>query len=310
MSRLNAIRHGMAGAGDLLGPGENAALVAERSVAFVRDLGVADALGRMLAHRAALLSVRMEAAAERDHVATASRASEARDQFDQDLAAERDAAITALETGDDPRQARADLEATPAGIAHLIAVWRELGESVRAGDQAALDRATRWLDYPAEGPLANLVARLDAELARLDRLASEEDQLRRAEAHARHEAGVLAGFDPSPEANLARRYEAAAERGMFRALRAIADHKRGKSVELGLPTGFAPPILPPAPPGAPKVGSSIPADPSLGSFRAGVEPGRDRPSRAFDLVGEPPLFPAPPRPKRPDVRKLGSKSRS
>ena len=300
----------MAGAGDLLGPGDDASLVAERSVAFVRELGAEDAVGRMLAHRAALLSVRMEAAAERDHVAVAERAAEARDQFDQDLADDLQAQIEALETGDDPRSALEAFESLPEGVAHLLTVWRELVELIRGGDQAATDRAASWLGQAVGDPPVELVGQIEAELARLDRIAANGDRVRRALAQARHEAGVLAGFDPSPEANLARRYEAAAERGMFRALRAIADHKRGKTVDLGLPTNFDPPISPPAP--FAMLGTPLttpPPDPGLGSFRAGVQPSLDRTNRALELLGEPPLFPAPPRPKRPDVSKLDRKRR-
>ena len=136
-------------------------------------------------------------------------------------------------------------------------------------------------------------------------MAANGDGFRRALDQARREVGIPAGFDPSPEANLARRYEAAAERGLFRALRAIADHKRGKTVDFGLPAGLGPPINPPAP--FVMLASPMPTprlDPDSGSFGAGVQPGLDRTNRAFELLGEPPLFPDPPRPKRPDVSKL------
>ncbi len=62
-SRRNAFKHGLAGAGDLAAAADDLALVAERAAAFEQELGATGALEQTLAHRVALLSVRLERAA-------------------------------------------------------------------------------------------------------------------------------------------------------------------------------------------------------------------------------------------------------
>jgi len=54
-SRLNAFKHGLAGEGISLAPGEDAELVEHRARVFARELGAVGELGELLAHRAALL---------------------------------------------------------------------------------------------------------------------------------------------------------------------------------------------------------------------------------------------------------------
>ena len=321
-SRLNAFRHGMAGAGNLLALGEDGELVARRTAAFVRELGAEGASGRILAHRAALLSVRMERLAEGEMVAVAAAERQGRADFDH----ERVEAIKQLlaeitPSGVDPASALVELTGCPDGIARLRDFWGDLLGLLREDDPGdASEQAARWLGLAADHPARlesklDLIQRVEVEIARLDVLATAMTPVTRALAQARHEAGLIARFDPSPEASLARRYEAAAERGMYQAMRAIATlnrqgatahaHVGESSASLAAAIGSAAQFLgktppPPPPPPVPKP----PVEP-LGSFRVGVAAGSDAgrngsiPSANFD-----PSSPEARR-QRPDPAKLG-----
>ena len=136
ISRANALKHGLTGAGVVL-PEEDAAAVEELARAFQEELDPTGEVGRALARRLAILSVRMDRCVDREFAAVAARV----------------------------RKALEDFEA-PEGV----------------------------------GP-------------------EEAERLR-------VEAGRLASFDPSDGAILARRYEAAAERGFFRARGELRQLKR------------------------------------------------------------------------------------
>ena len=280
-SRLNAFRHGMAGQGDLLGPGEDAALVAKRSVAFARELDATGNSGLILAQRAALLSVRMERSADRQEVAVAEDIAKGRADFDAERAGEIDRLIGELD-GDAPRDAIAELETVPDGVARLLEFWLDVRGQIEADDPGSYDIANRaqvWLarDGDEDDDLedSEIIERIDAEVARLKRLAGSMVEDARAIDRARTNAGILASFNPSPEACLARRYEAAAERGMYRAMRAIADQNRasGRSAQVAAEVRpqipVSPPLLTrPAP-------EPLPAP--LGSFRAAGLPDQKLP---------------------------------
>ena len=315
-SRLNALQHGLAGAGDLVAPVENRAEIERRTAAFARELEAPGELGRTLAHRAALLSVRMETCSTRDLLAASVQAQTARDEFDADRLHALEGWIKTLEAGDgDPIPAFGGLEATPDGLPYLIGSWLTLRASVNGHDRAAIDRARRWLGQTDSNNPTHLVARIDAEVDRLRRsLEALGDATARIDAE-RDRAGLLASFDPSPEASLARRYEAAAERGMYRAIRAINDLRKGRADESAsgpMPTGPAraastPPGPPPIPPVEPR--NLAPLVPSLGSFRAAGSTSPAGRVPVLDIsVGPSILPPVPPR-KRPDVRKLTQKRR-
>ncbi len=130
-SRANALKHGLTGAGVVL-LDEDAAAVEELARAFQDELDPPGEVGRALARRMAILSVRMDRCVDREFAAVAAGV----------------------------RKALEDFEA-PEGVGP------EVAERLRV------------------------------------------------------EAGRLASFDPSDEASLARRYEAAAERGFFRALQEL-----------------------------------------------------------------------------------------
>ncbi len=308
-ARLNAFQHGLAGEGNLLAPGEDAHLVAARASAFARELDAPGAVGLMLAHRAALLSVRMERAASREEAAICGNVAAAHLQFDQDRQATLDAAIQALAGPGDPRAALGDLEARPEGVAHLIVAWRDLREAVEQDHPDAAPRAVRWLGLTE--PPADLRGRIEGELARLHRQAEALGSAAEAIAIERHDAGLLATFDPAPEATLARRYEAAAERGMYRALHTIATLRRAREEErLAVPLetvlgrSSSPPSTPP-PAAIPPRGNPEP----LGSFRAGVLAPPSPLAQAILGATPPALLPTEPRKKRPDLRKIGQNRR-
>ena len=279
-SRMNAFRHGLAGQGDLVNPGEDLDLIERRKSAFIRELSAPGEVGELLAHRAAVLSVRMEKAAERDFQAIAASEQAARDEFDDNRASMLDEWLAEAATSDRPFSALFHLEDDPDGLGRLRESWRTLRSLVANNDDSAIHRASRWLGLnPHEGATpAQLFPEIDAEIARLDALA-QSPKMQQATLlilSRRREAGQLASFDPSPEATLARRYEGAAERGMYRAMREIKELRR--DVSLAKPQVNHPAITSPPPP-APA--SSVPFTPDqplpplnlpeifppLGSFR-------------------------------------------
>ena len=141
-SRGNALKHGLTGAGVVL-PNEDAAEVERRLAAFEDELNPSGEVGRSLARRAALMSVRMDRCVSQETAA--------------------------------------------------------LSERVR---------------------------RADAEFVAPEGVSAEEAARLKAEACAR------AMFDPSKEATLARKYEAAAERGFFRALKELRQlEKQAKAAQ-------------------------------------------------------------------------------
>ena len=304
-SRLNAFKHGLAGEGDLLAPSEDAQLVEHRSEVFARELGAVGEVGGLLAHRAALLSVRMDTLGERRMLATAASKAEARAQFDRERFDEIEGWINDLDDPKTLRPALEALEAIPEGVDYLILTWEEMLAAIRSGDALAPVRAALWLgwdDEESKALKADPTDRISAELARLRlKSGSMTDQIRRIDV-LRERAATLARFDPSPEETLARRYEAAAERGMYRAMRAIAETRRAR--EINLPPLSRTNSLPPSPTPAPR-----PAPTPLGSFRAEV-------SATPNPLIQPPLNPVEPsisdaerRKKRPDPRKLAQNRR-
>ena len=318
VARLNALPHGMGGLGDLLAPGESLAVVAQRAEAFGRELNAVGAMGQILAHRAAVLSVRMESLAFQNLVAGEVEVEMARDAFDADRAATLAGWVEALD-GPDPTAALASLRESPDGIARLTTAWTALRAEIEGSATAAvIDRAARWFGRDgAEISLlgtADLVRRIDAEVDRLGGLAGTLGDVARAIDEARTGAGWLAQFEASPAAILARRYEAAAERGLYRAIRTIAELNRqaGRDAEA---TIAVPP--PPGPRAGREVTSGLPRDlfdllpprldaggsAALASFRAGVSPRAAAPESTPTALDQP----AGASRKRPDLRKLERK---
>ena len=277
-SRLNAFQHGLAGVGDLLGPNDDAREVDARAADIAEEAGARSRAARILAHRAAAMSLRLERAEEHALVAAATRARAARDEFDRERLDELDELIAELEGADDPAAALAELEGSPEGVRFLVESWAEVVAGLRGGTDDG--RARRWLGAGDPAEASTPIGRAEAELARLRRLAVELDgTAARAIAAARHEAGVLASFDASVEGERARRHEVAAERSLHRALRALAEHRADLPAPAFAPAPPRPPAPAPAPtpprPASSPLGSFPLLDPvGLGSFRLdGVAPG-------------------------------------
>jgi len=295
-SRLNAFKHGLAGEGGLLAPGEDAQLVEHRAKVFARELGAVGELGELLAHRAALLSVRMDKLGERQMLAVAANKAHARDRFDQERFAAIEGWIKDLDDPETVKSALEAIEAVPEGVEYLILTWEEMLGAIGSDQEIASNRAAFWLGLNAEESDALKVDptdRIAAELGRLRLVSASLTGVSKTIAALREQAATLARFDPSPEATLARRHEAAAERGMYRAMRAIAETRRGQEVDLPCLIQAGSPAPTPQPEPAP-----------LGSFRAEVLAAPIPPIPPLALPVEPPVSDVERRKKRPDPRKL------
>jgi hypothetical protein len=201
----------------------------------------------------AVFSVRLERCAAHDLAAARGRALRAGDDFD-DARAEQAEHLLATLAGSPAANLRR-LRRTAEGIDLLLAAWRGLaddfhdprtvwteahtalaenltGHQTGAVPTAPVRRLDDRLVYelrhnPREqGPTRayveareQLAALIEAEVAGLKAAREMLDPERRE--LERELATELAGFDPSPEGARFRRYEAAAERGLFRALREL-----------------------------------------------------------------------------------------
>ena len=304
-SRMNAFQHGMAGIGDLLSPGEDATLVARRTAAFAQEFDAKGDVGKILAHRAALLSVRMEKLADRSFATGAAAEFEARDEFDRERLDLLDGLIERLNQ-EQTAKALGDLEQIPEGVDFLLVLWPQLLRIILSPDKESAGRGAKRVETYLRRQVTtprDLVPHIDAEIIRLQALAGSMNPVKEAIAAARHDAGLIAGFDPGPEATLARRYEAAAERGMYRAMKELTNLRRSREQDPGAIL-LPPPVLHPAP-----VANS-PAPPTpLASFRAGVFDSIQPVPDWLNGPLEPPVCPAQPRSKRPDPAKSGQTRR-
>ena len=351
-SRRNALKHGLAGEGIAL-PNEDAAEVARRFVAFEAELDPQGELAKMLVQRVALLSVRMDRCARQEAASLSEKVRHAVDAYDEAQLAE--IAGLADRLASEPETATRWLRKTSGGITWMLARWEELRLVLNDRDRdewadehrmaaeglvgRKLDkvRPSRWaaltdgLDGIWDGLDAADGLGLDDEARRVwarkaldTMIAAEIDGLREAlgridiEAETDDRAGAAdrALFDNSKEAILARRYEAAAERGFYRALRALKEHPSATieteleilaepdlvpEPEATIPLGSFRPLDPPAPEVVPDPRptpiAAAPAPSPLGSIGTTMEsrPGRTsvRPTDAFDVVIGRPVGAAP-----------------
>jgi len=254
-SRANSYKHGLTGSGVVL-PAEDAEEIRRRSEGFQAEFGPATEAGRALVRRAAMLSIRLERCAVQEAAAISKDVRHAGDDFDEARMAEVDDLMGSI--GEEPASCSRRLRRMPEGVDRMIAAWLELRSDLGHGDKVrwsaeheelaenltgrrpdgfgtsrvrVLSRAIRG-DFDLlgadEGPSKDVAARrqwarermieiVDAEVARLTAHRETLD-LDAIEAD-REGAAARALFDPSKGATLARRYEAAAERMMYRALR-------------------------------------------------------------------------------------------
>ncbi len=255
-SRANAYKHGMAGDGVVLSPVDSAE-VGRRSAAMQSEMAPKTEMGRYLVDRLAELTVRVERCSRQERADNEHHINHAGAAFDEARLAEIDGALARI--GAEPATFARKLRSMPEGVDRMIAELLDLREELntgrwdnRHGERVAHLTGARFLDVPVNRVRAlseaisgdfqwlrpgegaglshsdridwarNAMAdRIDAELERL--LADREALDLAAIERDRAGAAERALFDPSKEATLARRYEAAAERGVFRALRELRE---------------------------------------------------------------------------------------
>ena len=274
-------------------PDEDGAEVAQRFDDLQAQFHPDTPMGKILVHRIAFLSVRLERCAEQEAAHLSEKIRHARDQHDEKRQLEVEGLIAGLAQA--PATAVRRLLRTPEGTEALIRSWLDLREDLgrpharlwteahcnranhlmgRRTDEVPVSRINElslaiWGKFgllrPGDGEGLDETSRQDwAKQAMIALIDEEVDALRQCFEMLDHEAFALdreeapkrALFDDSKAAILARRYESATERGMFRALNELRKVEKAAAE---------------APGSAGKVGPACPAGPS-GSFRTAPEP--------------------------------------
>jgi hypothetical protein len=258
-SRRNALKHGLTGEGVAL-PTEDAVEVGRRFEALQSELSPKTVMGELLVRRVAFLSVRLERCEKHDTAVLSNRVRHAEKEFVDRRMVEVEALVARLplEAATSARR----LRGTPEGVdwlvgellvlkGDLIQVEREcwtpnhrarlqmvLGQHpadyrinriialsdallgyfghLNSSDGEGLEGQARsdWARREIASMIDSEIARLGEVRSSLDPLALEQD---------RAQAADRALFDPSPEMILARKYEAATERGLYRALKELRE---------------------------------------------------------------------------------------
>jgi len=320
-SRRNGLKHGMTGAGVVL-LDDDLAESERRAVVMEAEMRPSTEVGRFLVRRVALLTVRVERCSRQEMTATALLAVHAEARFGEDRIAEVDRLLSDIAR--EPATTARLLRAMPEGIDRMIAELLDLRDELEYGDQTRWDwtygmkladlTGARFMDIPAT-PVHALTKAIGGDYKDLrpgqgeglpdrerrgwarDRLAElidgEVQQLLThretldVEAIERDRAGAAdrSGFDPSKEATLARKYEAAAERGFFRTLREFRESEEAAAA------GASPPENSEA------LGSSCPDEP--GPAPEPAEAAEETIEAPPTVLGSP--FPAPDRPTGPSI---------
>ena len=256
-TRANALKHGLTGAGVVL-PSEDKAAVEARYDALFRECDPKTEREVILIERAAYLSVRLKRCQRYDVATLSTRVRHAVESFNQERTAELNRAIDRLDR--EPELVVERLRSDPDGLDWMIEQWLSLRQALTLGDGLgfgssevatmhhlmgerfelkatfrgwplvqAMRRCFDNLD-PAEvagvpdeskpewarGQLLAIIdEQIQARMKEGERLDTSELKLDQDEAVDR----VL--FDPSKEAILARRYEAATERSLLKSFREL-----------------------------------------------------------------------------------------
>ena len=266
-SRRNALKHGLTGEGIVL-PTEDAAEVERRFEAIGRELKPQGDLAEYFARRVATMTVRVERCVRQETAALSERVRHAESRFDEQRISEAELAFRNLST--DPAANVRLLRRSLEGVDLMIRAWlgikedvakpfwgRPVADHVRMAENllglTPCDLPTtraRALLMAADGNPSLLRPEDGTDLEPSDRLARAKERLHelidgevaRLRAHRetidleaiardRAEAPDRALFDPSKEATLARKYEAAAERNLYKALRALEEANAAASAE-------------------------------------------------------------------------------
>jgi len=267
-SRANAVKHGLTGAGVAL-PIEDAIEVEHRFLAIQGEMAPQTVIGSYLAHQIALMTVRCQRAARQETAALAIKVRHAATDFDEKRNGEADHLMGWI--GSEPVSYRRKLMAMPEGVDRLIDALLGLRMELDREGQLFWDYnhtskieayfGRRELDLPpSRGYVLSkaitgdykrldpkevahcstddekrnwacdeLIVYIDGEIVRLR--AHRETLDIEAIALDRAEAGERALFDPGKEAALARKYEAAATREFYRALREFREVEATGEVE-------------------------------------------------------------------------------
>ena len=252
-SRENSYKHGLTGEGVVLST-EDAEKVAGRFTVLMDEFAPQTLMGCILVKRTAMLSVRLDRSYEQEAKALSARVLSAETDYDDRRKAEAEYLLHNMV--DCPATHYRRLMTTPEGVKLMIAKWRAMkadldhDEGCRwnfnhyqaadhlhglSGGMVEVSPYVAW-SMAIHGSYVNLKPdhfvnmKTDEDCRRLamDKVAEMIDaDILRLEAHLatldtrsieanRAFAPGKALFDPSHQAALARKYEAAAERGMYR----------------------------------------------------------------------------------------------
>ena len=262
-SRANAYKHGLTGAGVVLSS-EDAEALDRRLDALMGDLKPADERARLLIHRAALHSIRMDRLARQEAGATNARVAKARAELSRDRRAEAEQLLRLIAA--EPAATVRRLRATPEGVDVMVDEWTKLkadldheegtrwtrvhsyrADYLHGSDSGMVGasyyeawtrayegkydllRPDHFQDCKTEADRKQLALQklgdlVDADLEQIKEDRASMDTLG-GDAEMEY-AEDVALFDPSKEGELARKYEAAAERGFYRALKELKELRR------------------------------------------------------------------------------------
>jgi hypothetical protein len=274
-SRQNSLKHGMTGQGIVIPEGD-LAKVESRKAALQEELAPKSVMGAILVGQMATLSVRMERGARQEEEALASRVRHAAETFDHDRVDLVEFLFNTI--AEDPRGNLIELRRSPEGVDRLIEAWGEvrsvLTQPNRQNWNASLyAKATHLmglrldqapasrLEFLWEGLQGQQTFLSDPEWAALDRIPRrdwardrvvEQIDVEIASLKKHREtfdleaieldrlgAADLALFDSSSKATLARRYEADARRGFFKALK---EFRQAEAEAADRPETQSPPV--------------------------------------------------------------------
>ncbi len=267
--RQNALKHGLTGEGIVV-PDEDREAISQRFGRLEAEMAPSCEMALVLVQRIAMLSVRMERSARQEAAKLGEVMRRAASDFDDQRMATVEKLMDWIAA--EPATNARRLRSTPEGVDKLIQAWLAIDADLshfvisqwswsqwqrienlvgRRPQDSPISREgalckVLWGDYefmePGELEGKDALDRREYAIAQLrERIAMRVAELRElaatfdldALARDRAEAATRALFDPSPQAVLARKYEAAAERGMYKALKELqALEARGGAAEV------------------------------------------------------------------------------
>ncbi len=271
--RQNALKHGLTGEGVVV-PDEDREAISQRFGRLEAEMAPSCEMALVLVQRIAMLSVRLERSARQEAAKLGEVMRRAASDFDDQRMATVEKLMDWIAA--EPATNARRLRSTPEGVEKLIQAWLAIDADLshfvisqwswsqwqrienlvgRRPQESPITREgalckVLWGDYEfmeagelegkdaldrREYAIAQLRERVAMRVAELRELAATFDL--EALAKDRNEAATRALFDPSPQAVLARKYEAAAERGMYKALKELqALEARGGVAEAAVET--------------------------------------------------------------------------